>query len=559
MEFLKRAAKQKPRPFDCVLIDDTSRFGRNLGDVLKLAEFFSHYGVSLHFVSPPLDSSDPNFYHLLVFKGMMDEMYSKDLAYKVKRGQEGRVLAGFNAGGPCYGYRNETVRDGNGKEIGVRLVIVDEQVEVVRRIFLMYASGLSLDKIVNALRAAGIPAPKPPRKNSITGWSTDGIRCMLRNKKYIGINERGRTTGVIDPETGRYKTKDVPEEEWVRKENPEWRILTDELWNRVQERLALKKKICIPKQGGLSRTERSQNYLFSGLISCGICAGSMSIVDGTAGGEVVRYGCGAHRYKGACRNSHTIRRDRLEQQLLDWLTRDLLEGDRIDGAVSYFQGKVDKHLAELHAEARRNAVNVPALRQELAEKKQEAWKLTDDIVDKGRDASRTVRERLAAAEVRIEQIEKLLALAREPEPLIAFTSDQLKEHLRQKFRDLQSVLTSAPLVGKQILRKHIRKITLTPGEADGKRVFYAAVDFELGGGNSGVVLTDGVDASMQQYGFSTITIPGPTLEACRVYRKRSHSQQNPATEHSVTVLPIPVPEVADATQASDSGLTAIHA
>src|SRR5258708_4197032 len=103
MASLKGAVKRNPRPFDCVLIDDTSRFGRNLGDVLKLAEVFEHYGVSLEFVSPPLNSRDPNFRPLLIFKGMMDEQYSVDLGYKVKRGQEGRVRAGYNAGGPCYG------------------------------------------------------------------------------------------------------------------------------------------------------------------------------------------------------------------------------------------------------------------------------------------------------------------------------------------------------------------------------------------------------------------------------------------------------------------------
>jgi site-specific DNA recombinase len=195
MDFLKRAAKAKPRPFDCVLIDDTSRFGRNLGDVLKLAEVFKHYGVSLHFVSPRLDSSDPNFHQLLVFKGMMDEQYSVDLGHKVRRGQEGRVLAGYNAGGPCYGYRNVPEMDADGKlEIGVRLEIIPAQAEVVLQIFEMYAKGFSLDAIARKLRAAGVPAPRPPRKNSVRGWSADGIAGILRNKKYISINERGRTT-----------------------------------------------------------------------------------------------------------------------------------------------------------------------------------------------------------------------------------------------------------------------------------------------------------------------------------------------------------------------------
>src|SRR5689334_5956881 len=33
---LLRLAQQRPRPFDCILIDDTSRLGRDLPDVLKV-------------------------------------------------------------------------------------------------------------------------------------------------------------------------------------------------------------------------------------------------------------------------------------------------------------------------------------------------------------------------------------------------------------------------------------------------------------------------------------------------------------------------------------------
>jgi hypothetical protein len=58
--------------------------------------------------------------------------------------------------------------------------------------------------------------------------------------------------------------------------------------------------------------------------------------------------------------------------------------------------------------------------------------------------------------------------------------------------DLQSVLKSEPLLGKQIIQKHIKKITLTPGMVDGKKVFHVAVEFELGAGNSGVLLTGSV-------------------------------------------------------------------
>jgi hypothetical protein len=56
-------------------------------------------------------------------------------------------------------------------------------------------------------------------------------------------------------------------------------------------------------------------------------------------------------------------------------------------------------------------------------------------------------------------------------------------------------------------------------------VFHVTVEFELGGGNSDVVLTGSVDASMQEYGFSTITVPGLALDTSRVRRKAMPPKQ----------------------------------
>jgi len=55
-----------------------------------------------------------------------------------------------------------------------------------------------------------------------------------------------------------------------------------------------------------------------------------------------------------------------------------------------------------------------------------------------------------------------------------------------------------------------------------RRILHVAVEFELGGlGSSVVMLTDGVDAFSQQYGFSTVTVTGLVLDTRRVGRKRT--------------------------------------
>ena len=71
--------------------------------------------------------------------------------------------------------------------------------------------------------------------------------------------------------------------------------------------------------------------------------------------------------------------------------------------ISSFHTQLQDRLAELRELARKNTVNAPALRKELADKKQEAWNLTDFIVANGRQSSPTIQARLATAEARIKE------------------------------------------------------------------------------------------------------------------------------------------------------------
>ena len=105
---LMRLAQQRPRPFDCILIDDTSRLGRNLPDVLRICDTFMLYGVFIYFVSDRLDSRDESFRIVHLVKGYGDERYSKDLAKKIHRGQEGRIRKGYTAGGSVSATRTNT-------------------------------------------------------------------------------------------------------------------------------------------------------------------------------------------------------------------------------------------------------------------------------------------------------------------------------------------------------------------------------------------------------------------------------------------------------------------
>jgi site-specific DNA recombinase len=95
---------------------------------------------------------------------------------------------------------------------------------------------------------------------------------MLRNERYTGRVIWSRRHKVRDPKTGRrvYRTKegDKPIE---GANQPELRILPDELWRAVEERRELVKRVYddAGKRPGLLRSSAIRApYLLSGLLKC---------------------------------------------------------------------------------------------------------------------------------------------------------------------------------------------------------------------------------------------------------------------------------------------------
>jgi len=163
-------AMGRPRPFDRILVDDTSRLARHLADSLTIVERLQFRGVGVVFVSQGIDSLEKTARPLLALNGMMDEQALVGIADKVHRGQEGRVLKGLNPGGKCFGYINVPIEDptrqgkyGRPAILGVELRIRPEQAAVVIRIFRMYADGYGLARIAKILNDERVPAPQPPR------------------------------------------------------------------------------------------------------------------------------------------------------------------------------------------------------------------------------------------------------------------------------------------------------------------------------------------------------------------------------------------------------------
>lgn len=105
---------------------------------------------------------------------------------------------------------------------------------------------------------------------------------------------------------------------------------------------------------GLTRGQQKQVYLFSGLLRRGECGGSITLVDGRAKTSRSEYGCSLHAQRGdsVCKNDLLIRRDHLEDHLINGLQERVLREEAIDYTVLALQDELRRRHESLDAELR---------------------------------------------------------------------------------------------------------------------------------------------------------------------------------------------------------------
>jgi len=484
LDQLLKDAEGHTRSFDCLLVDDTSRLARNLEDSLRIVKTLDFFGVKFCSVSQNLNSGDKSSRSLLTLHGMMDEQFLVGLAEKVHRGQEGQVRKGLQAGGRCYGYRNVPIEDptrvekyGRPAVIGVRLEIKEDEAEIVRRIFDSYAAGMGLARIAKMLNGEGVPAPQTTRERR--AWCISSLHEMLRNERYRGVNVWNRTEKKRSPKTGRKVSRRRPESEWVRADAPGWRIVTDQQWSAVVDRIrSFRDALPGSVVGGMNRTTQSCTYLFSGLLTCSHCNARLVIIGGGKRGYI-KYGCPSHRYKGVCENRLTIRRDRLERQLLDALERKILRNDMADYLVTRFEEQLSKRIRdwerEDHVSARAGLIK---RRDELKAKERRIC----DAIAQGNSPESLIAY-LKELETEITQVSRQLETAK---PVATtFAGANVRQFALEKVLHLRDMLHSENIpAARLVLQKHIGRLIMTPTLREGKPVYEVSgkVDFAPIGG-----------------------------------------------------------------------------
>lgn len=327
----------RAKHFDVLLVDDLSRLSRDSMKTEEARRLFVYIGVRLIGISDGIDTAAKGHKALSGFKGLMNDIFLDDLREKTHRGLAGQALKGNNCGGRVYGYKHvpiyhptETDEYGRPKILAVRREIDEAQAQWVRQVFQWYAEGHSPRELAGELNQRQVPAPdasyrrKCPSRRYGT-WSATTFHGdiqhatgMLNNPIYIGRVIWNRREWVMNPETKLRVPRLRPEAEWIVTEQPALRIISQVLWDKVQQRRNAHASGQLTK--GHLRVGRGPKYLLSGLLKCDECDSNFVLSD------YYRYACGGHLNRGAsvCKNNLRVSRKLVEERCLAALRDDLL-------------------------------------------------------------------------------------------------------------------------------------------------------------------------------------------------------------------------------------------
>ncbi len=255
-EFNRMIEQAMSGKYNLIITKEVSRFSRNVDDILFTVKALRDRGVYIWFLTDDIYTESDDFRESLIKAGDQAEAESRKTSKRVLWGQRRQMENGVIFGRKeMYGYNIK--RDENDKQY---FEIIPEEAEVVKRVFTMYASGMGTFKIAKQLEQEGLKT-----KRYKNGWSNTVILRMLRNEKYVGDLETGKTYTVDYIDHEKKYNRGERAKVYITNRHPETAIIDRELWDRVQ--LLLKEN----SPSDEVKAKHSNRYWCSGKIFCGEC------------------------------------------------------------------------------------------------------------------------------------------------------------------------------------------------------------------------------------------------------------------------------------------------
>ena len=253
------------KKINMIITKDTSRLGRDHIEFGYYVErYFPEHNVRYVAVNDGIDTfSNSSTNDMLVFKSAFNDMYVKDISNKLKSSLYTKKRNGEFVGAYApYGY-NKSPIDKH------KLVINEEEANVVKRIFKMFVKGESLNKICDTLTREQIKTPsisknmKLGQNNVHYGvWSTRTIRDILKCPTYIGNLTQCKQKKVNYKSKKRVHNK---ENGWIVSVGSVPAIIDEDTFKIAQNMFKSN------KNRGIRGNGITDNLLLRGLIYCKDC------------------------------------------------------------------------------------------------------------------------------------------------------------------------------------------------------------------------------------------------------------------------------------------------
>jgi len=283
-------ADAKLGQFDGVLVRQLSRLSRrnSLKSAAQIVGPLLDAGVSIFTASHgSLELNSATGRIMLAVLSEFDHAENVSRSLNVLNGHLKLAMAGSWIGSAPYAYRIE------GQKHQKRLVLTDDEaVDIVRRIFELYANGESAKAIAELLNAEGVPSPGG--KN----WTHDTVYDILERPVYVGdhrfnhrsygkyyrLSDKNPTLRIdhwIDDDQERARVETNSPDDWIYIPDHWPAIVSRQLWDRVQRRRA-NNASCRPKT-------KSKVYRLAGLVRCS--CGAKNPLRGQAPTKKRKYNC----------------------------------------------------------------------------------------------------------------------------------------------------------------------------------------------------------------------------------------------------------------------------
>lgn len=270
---------------DRIVCKSVSRFARNTSDFMMALSILHENQVTLFFEKEGLDTAALKSDFILITLAAIAQEESRSISANVRWGIQKRYPKGQARNCAIYGYRfagGEEAMEAfeDGYQIH-RVEIVEEEAEVVRRIFQSVSEGMAYIEVARMLNREQIKAPnygRLPRKITgrstlkeglETGWTDGMISRMLVLERYCGdvLLQKTYTPDFLTHES-RKNNGEVPQY-MVLDHHPA--IIDRELFDRVQ---------AVRKYNAAKFTNTGKGkriHAFSGKLVCAECGCNFNV------------------------------------------------------------------------------------------------------------------------------------------------------------------------------------------------------------------------------------------------------------------------------------------